>query len=233
MKESVERALHFAQEYRDACAKAAAFGSDEYEIGAIKCEIQNCGSLDRLMTFVETMTTLFANCKTRLETFMNANESAKILIHDSLKKMEEQQRLAQEQKDESIKVAVVGGAVAIGGLFLTAVTGPVGGLAVAVGSLIAAGGTASACMKASLLEAYSRGLQEITGLNRDLCRARTNVDALQQKMSECHNCLCRVGQHRALKRQDVIMTITTKKSICHSLNCMCRYFGEVQTLAAM
>lgn len=162
---------------------------------------------------------------------MNANESAKKLIHDSLKKMEEQQRLAKEQKDGSITVAVVGGVVAIGGLFLT---GPVGGLAVAVGSLIAAGGTASACMKASLLEAYSRGLQEITGLNRDLCGARTNVDALQQKMSECHNCLCRVGQHRdrALKRQDVI-TITTKKSICHSLDCMCRYFGEVQTLAAM
>ena len=86
MKESVERALHFAQEYRDACVKAAAFGSDK----KIQREIRNCGGLDRLMTFVETMTILFANCKTRLETFMNANESAEDLIHDSPKEMKEQ-----------------------------------------------------------------------------------------------------------------------------------------------
>ena len=64
------------------------------------------------------------------------------------------------------------------------------------------------------------------------------MDALQQKMSECHGItisvvLVNIHCTSAMKRRDVIMTFTKKKTICHALDCMCQHFGEVQMLAAM
>ena len=230
VKERVERALRFAQKYRDACVKAAAFGSDKSEIGAIKREIQNNGSFGRLMIFVQRMTTLFESCKTRLDNFMSANKSAKDFIHASVEKMEKQRQLAQEQMDKSIATAVAGGAAATLGLF---VAGPLGAATFILGSMVGAGGTAVALVNAHLMHTYSKGLQEITVLDRDLNRVRMNVDALRQKMSDCHNHLCRAGRHHAVTQAKQNVTKVTKKSVCHFLDCMCRNFGEVQRLAAM
>ena len=229
VKEHVERALHFAQKYRDACVKAAAFGSDESEIGAIKREIQN-GSFDRLMIFAQRMTTLFESCKTRLDNFMSANKSAKDFIHASVEKMEKQQQLAQEQRDKSIATAVAGGAVATLGLL---VAGPLGAATFILGSIVGAGGTAVAYVNACLMRTYSQGLQEIIVLDRDLNGVRMNVDALRQKMSDCHGHLCRAGRRHAVTQAKQNVTLVTKRSVCHSLDCMCRNFGEVQRLAAM
>lgn len=225
IKERTEETLKYAQEYKQACEITVEVGSNKSEIGAIKEEI-NRGQFDRLLTFIQKMTDLFAECRTRLDRFMRASESAKKFIYTSVRKMDEKLRKAKEQTDMSVKTAVLGGAVVVGGLM---VAGPIGLGVAAVGGGIALMGVASAVNSKRQMDIYSEGLQKIADLNRNLNGVRININTLQQKMSDCNRHLIRVDQFCSGADQRCSHT-TTKYKICHALDCMCRNFAEIQVI---
>ena len=180
------------------------------------------------MTFIQKMTDLFAECRTRLDRFMRTSESAKKFIYTSVRKMDEKLGKAKEQTDTSVKTAVLGGAVIVGGLL---VAGPIGLGVAAVGGGIALVGVASAVNSKRQMDIYSEGLQKIADLNRNLNRVRININTLQQKMSDCNRHLIRVDQFCSGADQRCSHTIT-KYKICHALDCMCRNFAEIQVILA-
>ena len=228
VKKRTEETLKYAQEYKQACETAVSVGSNKSKIGAIKEEI-NRGQFDRLLTFIQQMTDLFAECRARLDRFMRASESTRKFIYTSVKKMNEKLKTAKEQRDVSVKTALVGGALLVGGLV---VAGPLGLGAAALGGGIALGGVASAFNSKRQMDIYSDGLQKIVELNRNLNGVRININTLQQKMSDCNKHLNRADQFCQSRADQRCSHATTKYKICHALDCMCRNFADVQVILA-
>ena len=226
VKKRIEETLKYAQEYKQACETAVGVGSDKSEIETIKEEI-NRGQFDRLLTFIQKMTDLFAECRTRLDRFMRASESTRKFIYTSVKKMNKKLETAKEQRDVSVKTTVVGGGLLVGGLV---VGGPLGLVAAAVGGGIAFGGVASAVNSKRQMDIYSEGLWKIADLNRNLNGVRININTLQQKMSDCNGHLNRADQFYQSHADQRCSHATTKYKICHALDCMCRNFAEVQAI---
>jgi hypothetical protein len=217
LKENLREVLSEAEEYRNACLKAARRGSCRQEIDGIN-EALKQGDLAPLFHLVNDMLQLFSTCSQCLQSFEYKCNSTRQKLRSAVDKYE------TRKKSAMIGEIVVGGAAGVGGV------GVVGGLAALVGLLIAGAGGAVAAVGGiggGGREIANDALEEVESLGNHLESVKRRVDSIYTTMEECKDKIEATNRSGERAQGKTRVSHAVCRKIQMSLDSMCTKFENL------
>jgi hypothetical protein len=224
LKENLREVLSEAEEYRNACLKAARRGSCRQEIDGIN-EALKQGDLAPLFHLVNDMLQLFSTCSQCLQSFEYKCNSTRQKLRSAVDKYETRK-----------KSATIGGIVAGG----AAGVGVVGGLAALVGGAIltpffppaglliaGAGGAAVAVTAIVVREIANDALEEVESLGNHLESVKRRVDSIYTTMEECKDKIEATNRSGERAQGKTRVSHAVCRKIQMSLDSMCTKFENL------
>ena len=231
LKEKLREVLSKAEEYRNACFKAARRGSRRQEIDGIK-EALKQGDLDPLFHLVKDMLQLFSKCSQCLQSFECKCNSTRQKLRSACGKYETRKKSAKIGgivAGGAAGVCVVGGLAAlVGGAILNPFFPPAGLLIAGAGGAVAAvggiGGTAATVTAIVVKEIAKDALVEVESLGNHLESVKRRVHSINATMDECEDKIKATNRSgkRVQGRERVSRAVCIK--IQKSLDTMCTKF---------
>ena len=234
LKEKLREVLSKAEEYRNACFKAARRGSRRQEIDGIK-EALKQGDLDPLFHLVKDMLQLFSKCSQCLQSFEYKCNSTRQKLKSACDKYETRKNSATIGgivAGGAAGVTVSGGLVAlVGGALLTPFFPPAGLLIAGAGGAVAAvggiGGGAATISAIVVREIAKDALGEVESLGNHFENVKRRVDSINTTMEECEDTIEATNRsgERVQGRERVSCAVCIK--IQMSLDTMCTKFENL------
>ena len=234
LKEKLREVLSKAEEYRNACFKAARRGSRRQEIDGIK-EALKQGDLDPLFHLVKDMLQLFSKCSQCLQSFECKCNSTRQKLRSACGKYETRKKSAKIGgivAGGAAGVGVVGGLAAlVGGAILSPFFPPAGLLIAGAGSAVAAvggiGGGATTISAIVVREIVKDSLGEVESLGNHLESVKRRVDRINTTMKKCEDKIEATNRsgERVQGRKRVSRAVC--RNIQMSLDTMCTKFENL------